>query len=113
MTLDDVLASLFPSGHQVERGPSGTLHGTAKVDGQGDVTVVGIVDGTPLSVDGAILLAGHVLAAVEAGDRAPIVFSSIRRARTWRVATSCWDSTNISPISPRVSRSRRRTAIAP
>jgi malonate decarboxylase gamma subunit len=73
MTLDEVLASLFPSGHQVERGPSGTLHGSAKVDGQGDVTVVGVVDGTPLGVDGAILLAGHVLAAVEAGGRAPIV----------------------------------------
>ena len=73
MTLDDVLASLFPSGHQVERGPSGTLHGTAKVDGQADVTVVGIVGGTPLGVDGAILLAGHVLAAVGAGGRAPIV----------------------------------------
>jgi malonate decarboxylase gamma subunit len=73
MTLDEVLASLFPSGHQVEPGPSGTLHGTAKVDGQGDVTVVGIVGGTPLSVDGAILLAGHVLAAVEASGRAPIV----------------------------------------
>ena len=74
MTLDDVLTSLFPSGHQVERGPSGTLHGTAKVEGHSKVTVVGIVGGTPLGVDGAILLAGHVLAAVEAGDRAPIVF---------------------------------------
>ena len=73
MKLDDVLASLFPSGHQVERGPSGTLHGTAKVDGQADLTVVGIVGGTPLGVDGAILLAGHVLAAVGAGGRAPIV----------------------------------------
>jgi malonate decarboxylase gamma subunit len=74
MTLDDVLTSLFPSGHQVERGPSGTLHGTAKVEGHSKVTVVGIVGGTPLGVDAAILLAGHVLTAVEAGDRAPIVF---------------------------------------
>lgn len=73
MTLDEVLASLFPSGHKVERGPSGTLHGTAKVDGQGEVTLVGVVDGTPLGVDGAILLAGQVLAAVEAGGQAPIV----------------------------------------
>jgi malonate decarboxylase gamma subunit len=73
MTLDEVRASLFPSGHTVKRGPSGTLHGTAKVDGQGEVTVVGIAGGTPLGVDGAILLAGHVLAAVEAGSRAPIV----------------------------------------
>jgi malonate decarboxylase gamma subunit len=74
MTLDDVLTSLFPSGHQVELGPSGTLHGTAKVEGHGKVTVVGIVGGTPLGIDAAILLAEHVLAAVEAGDRAPIVF---------------------------------------
>src|SRR5260221_10039140 len=72
MTLDEVLASLFPSGHQVERGPSGTLHGTAKIEGQGDVTVVGIVGGTPLGVDGAILLAGHVLAAGEAGPPGPV-----------------------------------------
>jgi malonate decarboxylase gamma subunit len=73
MTLDEILAALFPSAHTVERGPSGTLHGTAKVDGPGETTVVGIAGGTPLGVDGAILLAGHVLAAVEAGSRAPIV----------------------------------------
>src|SRR5271154_4603531 len=73
MTLDEILASLFPSGHTVESGPSGTLHGTAKVDGQGEVTVVGIAGGTPLGVDGAILLAGHGLAVVEAGSRARIV----------------------------------------
>ena len=73
MTLDEVLASLFPSGHTVERGPAGTLHGTAKVEGQDEVTVVGIIDGTPLGVDGAIRLAANVLAAVEAGRRAPIV----------------------------------------
>ena len=73
MTLDEIFASLFPSGHRVESGPSGTLHGAATVDGQGEVTVVGIAGGTPLGVDGAILLAGHVLAAVKAGGRAPIV----------------------------------------
>jgi malonate decarboxylase gamma subunit len=73
MTLDEVLASLFPSGHRVETGPSGTLHGTAKVDGQGEVTVIGIADRTPLGVDGAILLAGHVLATIEASRREPII----------------------------------------
>jgi malonate decarboxylase gamma subunit len=73
MTLDEVLTSLFPSGHTIENGSLGTLHGTAKVEDQGEVTVVGIVGGTPLGVDGAILLAGHVLAAVETGDRTPIV----------------------------------------
>jgi malonate decarboxylase gamma subunit len=73
MTLDEALGRLFPSGHKVERGPSGTLRGVAKVDGQGEVTIVGIVGGTPLGIDGAILLAGHVLTAVKAGARAPIV----------------------------------------
>jgi malonate decarboxylase gamma subunit len=37
------------------------------------VIVVGIVGGTPLGVHGAILLAGHILVAVAAGSRAPIV----------------------------------------
>jgi malonate decarboxylase gamma subunit len=73
MMLDEVLAALFPLGHAVERGPSGTLHGTAKVESQGDVTVIGIEGGVPLGVDGAILLADHVLAAVEAGGRTPII----------------------------------------
>jgi malonate decarboxylase gamma subunit len=73
MTLDEVLSSLFPSGHHVERGPSGTVHGTATVEGQGEVTVIGMTDGTPLSVDAAILLAGHVLAVVKAATPAPIV----------------------------------------
>jgi malonate decarboxylase gamma subunit len=77
MTIDEVLALLFPSSHAVERGPSGTLHGTATVEGQGKmqvkVTVIGISGGTPLGVDGAILLAGRVLTAVKAGGRAPIV----------------------------------------
>lgn len=74
MTLDEVLASLFPDGHRVEQGPSGTVRGTATVDGQGEITVIGIVGGTPLGVDSAILLAGHVLAAVAEGGDAPIIF---------------------------------------
>jgi malonate decarboxylase gamma subunit len=73
MTLDDVLTSLFGCNYQVRRGPAGTLHGTATVHGHGVATVVGIVDATPLSVDGASLLAGHVLSAVGAGSRAPII----------------------------------------
>jgi malonate decarboxylase gamma subunit len=73
MTVDDVLASLFPLGHRVESGPSGTLHGDANVEGLGKVTLVGIVGGTPLGVDGAIFLAGHVLATVEAGNRTPVI----------------------------------------
>jgi malonate decarboxylase gamma subunit len=73
MTLDEVLAALFPAGHEVVRGPSGTLHGTGTVEGQGKITVVGIVGGTPLGVDGAILLSGHVLSVVKADQHEPIV----------------------------------------
>jgi malonate decarboxylase gamma subunit len=73
MTLDNVLNALFPAGHQIQHGPSGTVHGTASVGGFGDVTVIGIVGGTPLGVDGAIVLAGHVLAAIAASSGAPIV----------------------------------------
>jgi malonate decarboxylase gamma subunit len=73
MTPDEILALLFPSGHRVELGPSGTLHGTAEVEGHGEVTVLGIAGGTPLGVNGAILLAGHVLSVVERGGRTPIV----------------------------------------
>lgn len=67
MTLDEVLAALFPTGHAVKRGPHGTASGTGKVAGHGDVAVIGIVDGTPLSVDGALVLAGHVLDLVARG----------------------------------------------
>jgi len=88
MTLDDLLGLLFPSGHTVERGPSGTVHGTAKVEGQGEVTVIGIAEGTPLGVDGATILAGHILAAVEAGGRAPIVQQAEVNGRMfWRLRT--------------------------
>jgi malonate decarboxylase gamma subunit len=73
MTLDEVLAALFPAGHEIVQGPSGTLHGTGTVEDQSKVTVIGVVGGTPLGVDGAILLSGHVLSAVKAGHREPIV----------------------------------------
>ncbi|MQT14829.1 biotin-independent malonate decarboxylase subunit gamma [Segnochrobactrum spirostomi] len=65
MTLDEVLAALFPAGHAVARGPHGTVSGTAKIDGAADVAVIGIVDGTSLGIDGALVLAGHVLDLVE------------------------------------------------
>jgi malonate decarboxylase gamma subunit len=74
MELDDVLAALFPCGHRVERGRFGTLLGSATVGDCGKVNVLGVADGTPLGIEAAALLAGRVLAAVEAGDRAPIVF---------------------------------------
>lgn len=73
MTLDEVLAALFPSGHDVKRGPHGTANGTAKVAGHDDVAVIGIVDSTPLSVDGALVLSGHVLDLVTKGGTDALV----------------------------------------
>lgn len=61
MTLDEILASLFPTGHTVARGPHGTVAGVGVVEGLGEVAVIGIVDGTPLGVDGALTLAGRIL----------------------------------------------------
>jgi malonate decarboxylase gamma subunit len=73
MTLDEVLTSLFPAGYAVERGPYGTWHGTGRLEGGGTIALVGISDRTPLGIDGAILLAGHVLAVVERGGGVPIL----------------------------------------
>jgi malonate decarboxylase gamma subunit len=73
MTLDEVLAGLFPAGHAIERGPHGTVRGTGRLDGIGDVALVGIVDGTPLGIDGALTLAAQVLGVVERGGGLPIV----------------------------------------
>ena len=89
MKLDDVLASLFPSGHQVERGPSGTLHGTAKVDGQADLTAVRPLGSTVRSCWPVMSSRRWERAAARRSS-----FSSIRRARIWRVGTNCWGSTN-------------------
>ena len=72
MTLDDVLKSLFPNGHSVEgRGDVVTGHGPLR-DG-GDVEVIGIVNGAPLSPDDVLPLAAHVLDVIEAGGDGPIL----------------------------------------
>jgi malonate decarboxylase gamma subunit len=73
MTLDEVLATLFLAGHTIERGLHGTVRGTGRLDGIGDVALIGVVDGTPLGIDGALTLAAHVLAVVERGGGLPIV----------------------------------------
>lgn len=73
MTLDEVLTGLFSAGHTIERGPHGTVRGTGRLDGVGDVALVGIVDGTPLGIDGALTLAAHVLGVVGRGGGLPIV----------------------------------------
>jgi malonate decarboxylase gamma subunit len=72
MTLDDVLKSLFPNGHAVKRhGDIVTGHGPLKSGG--DITVIGIVDGAPLSPEDVVTLGAHVLDTVEAGGGRPIL----------------------------------------
>lgn len=73
MTRDELLSSLFPAGHTVAAGPAGTISGTGKTEGGADAVVLGIIDGTPLSIDAALYLAGHVLDTVQDGQRHPIV----------------------------------------
>ncbi|MCJ2025229.1 biotin-independent malonate decarboxylase subunit gamma [Methylobacterium sp. J-067] len=71
MTLAEILTSLFPEGHAVTVA-DGLVAGDGPFDG-GRMRVIGIDGDTPLGVEGALTLAGHVLEAVRAGDKAPIL----------------------------------------
>ena len=72
MTLDEVLGSLFPNGHAVEReGDVVTGHGPLAAGG--DIAVIGIVGGAALSPEHSVMLAAYVLATVEAGGDMPVL----------------------------------------
>lgn len=71
MTLAEILASLFPEGHDVQV-RDGLVTGAGPFEG-GLIHVVGIDADTPLGIDGALTLARTVLDAVRTGDRAPIL----------------------------------------
>lgn len=73
MTLDEILPALFPAGHDVQRGPHGTIDGTARLDDGTEVAVLGITGGEPLGIDAAIRLASHVLSLVRQGKATPLV----------------------------------------
>ena len=70
MTLADILASLFPTGHGVT--VTDDLIGNGPLGG-GSIHVLGIAGEKDLGVDDAILLAGRVLQIVRAGDGVPIL----------------------------------------
>ncbi len=72
MTLDEILPSLFPGGHDIARA-DGLLTGSAKLEGGGTAAVIGIEGRTPLGVDGALRLGGHVIDALERGGDGPLV----------------------------------------
>ncbi len=71
MTLAEILTSLFPDGHEV-RVADGLISGHGPF-GDGTLAVIGVDGNTPLGIEGACALAGHVLAVVRAGGDTPIL----------------------------------------
>ena len=67
MTLDDILASLFPDGHDVKN-DNGVVFGSATLRSGGQALVIGVADRTAVGVDEAIRLSGHVLDSLEQGS---------------------------------------------
>ena len=67
MTLDDILTSLFPDGHDVKN-DGGVLSGSAALRSGGRALVVGVADRAPLGVDEALRLSANVLASIESGS---------------------------------------------
>ncbi|MBF3450054.1 biotin-independent malonate decarboxylase subunit gamma [Burkholderia pseudomallei] len=72
MTLDDMLASLFPSGHDVAADAAGLLAGHGMLAGRA-LDVIGVAHGAALGVDGALALAERVLATIRRGGETPIL----------------------------------------
>lgn len=66
MTLDDILASMFPCGHDLEK-VDGVLTGSGKLRSSGSALVIGIADQSPVGVDEALKLAGFVLDSLDSG----------------------------------------------
>lgn len=71
MTLDEILSSLFPDGHEV-RNDKGVVLGSATLRSGSRINVVGVADRTAPGVDEAIILSGHVLDSI-GRDAGPIL----------------------------------------
>ena len=67
MTLDEILSSLFPGGHDVQN-DGGVLSGTASLRSGGRALVIGVARRLPLGVDEAVRLAGYVLSSIESAS---------------------------------------------
>jgi malonate decarboxylase gamma subunit len=72
MTLDKILASLFPNGHDVvvERG---LISGRGPLADSCSIAVIGVGGRTPVGVEEAALLSGHVLDVIRSGGNEPIL----------------------------------------
>jgi malonate decarboxylase gamma subunit len=64
VTLDEILASLFPDGHDV-KADKGVILGSATLRSGVNTRVVGVADRTAVGVDEAIKLSGYVLESIE------------------------------------------------
>lgn len=67
MTLNDLLASIFPDGHEVTN-DHGVLCGSGPLRSGGRALVIGIADRTAVGVDEAIRLSRHVLSSIASGS---------------------------------------------
>jgi malonate decarboxylase gamma subunit len=71
VTLDEILASLFPDGHDVKK-EGGIFSGSGALGSGGRALVIGVADRTPVGVDEAIRISQIVLASID-GGRGPIL----------------------------------------
>jgi len=67
VTLDDILASLFPDGHDVAN-DKGIIFGSATLRSGAGTLVIGVADRTAVGVDEAIRLSGYVLDSLDRGS---------------------------------------------
>ncbi len=73
MTLAELLAALFPAGHDTRVDAEDILCGTAAYGEGKTAAVLGVVNQTPLGPEGAAALAGHVLDVIRDSPDRPIV----------------------------------------
>jgi malonate decarboxylase gamma subunit len=73
MTLDEILTSLFPSGHDVKTSATGIITGTGKRKNSEAIAVIGVANGEALGTAGVLPLAEEVLRVVAKGGDTPIL----------------------------------------
>ena len=73
MTLDEILLSLFPAGHDVVADNRGLILGSGTLPGGIEAHLVGVAHKTPLGIDEAALLARRVIEIVEVGGDGPLI----------------------------------------
>ena len=71
MTLDEMLASLFPDGHDV-RNDHSVILGSGPLRTGGRAVVIGVADRAAVGADEAIRLSSYVLSSIENGSNSAI-----------------------------------------